>query len=72
MGEAYLESGKMAEAVEAFRQAIRLKPDFGRAFYNLGKTLLAQGNRDGALEQYNILQNLDQDWAERLNALINP
>jgi hypothetical protein len=30
------------------------------------------GNRDGALEQYNILQNLDQDWADRLNSLINP
>jgi tetratricopeptide (TPR) repeat protein len=72
MGEAYLESGKLLEAVEAFRQAIRLKPDFGRAYFNLGKSQLALGNRDGALEQYNILQNLDQEWAERLNNLINP
>ncbi len=72
MGEAYLESGRFAEAQEGFRQAIRLKPDFGKAYYNLGKAYLAMGNRDGALEQYNILQNLDQDWAERLNNLINP
>ena len=72
MGEAYLELGRFAEAVEAFRQAIRLKPDFGRAYYNLGKSHLAMGNRDAAVEQYNILQNLDQDWAERLNNLINP
>jgi tetratricopeptide (TPR) repeat protein len=72
MGEAYLEMGKLPEAVESFRQAIRLKPDFGKAYYNLGKSQLAMGNRDGALEQYNILQNLDQDWAERLNNLINP
>jgi tetratricopeptide (TPR) repeat protein len=72
MGEAYLELGKLPEAVEAFRQAIRLKPDFGRAYYNLGKSHLAMGNRDAALEQYNILQSLDQDWAERLNNLINP
>jgi tetratricopeptide (TPR) repeat protein len=72
MGEAYLELSRFAEAVEAFRQAIRLKPDFGRAYYNLGKCFLAMGNRDAALEQYNILQNLDQDWAERLNNLINP
>jgi tetratricopeptide (TPR) repeat protein len=72
MGEAYLELGRLPEAVEAFRQAIRLKPDFSRAYYNLGKSHLAMGNRDAAVEQYNILQNLDQDWAERLNNLINP
>lgn len=72
IGETYLEMGRMNDAVEAFRQSIRLKPDFGKAYYNLGKSLLAMGNRDAALEQYNILQNLDQDWAEKLNALINP
>jgi tetratricopeptide (TPR) repeat protein len=72
MGEAYLELNKLPEAQESFRQAIRLKPDFGKAYYNLGKCLLAMGNRDGALEQYNILTNIDTDWAEKLEALINP
>jgi tetratricopeptide (TPR) repeat protein len=72
MGEAYLGMNLMSDAVAAFRQAIQLKPDFGKAYYNLGRSLLAMGNRDGALQQYNILQNLDQDWAERLNNLINP
>jgi tetratricopeptide (TPR) repeat protein len=72
LGEAYLELNRLNEAQESFRQAIRLKPDFGKAYYNLGKCLLAMGNRDGALEQYNILQNIDQDWAEKLNGLINP
>jgi tetratricopeptide (TPR) repeat protein len=72
MGEAYFELGKFPEGAESFRQAVRLKPDFGQAYYNLGKCLLAMGNRDGALEQYNILQNFDQDWAEKLDGLINP
>ena len=72
MGEAYLELNKLNEAVESFRQSIRLKPDFGRAYFNLGKSLLAQGNRDAALEQYTILTNIDPDWAEKLNAIINP
>jgi hypothetical protein len=49
-----------------------LKPDFGKAYYNLGKTLLAMGNRDAALEQYTILTNIDPSWAERLNAVLNP
>jgi len=72
MGEAYLELNRLPEAQESFRQAIRLKPDFGKAYYNLGKCLLAMGNRDAALEQYNILMNIDTDWAEKLEALINP
>ena len=72
MGEAYLELGLMSDAVEAFKQSIRLKPDFGKAYYNLGKSYLTMKNRDAAVEQYNILQNLDQDWAEKLNGLINP
>ncbi|PWT89976.1 MAG: hypothetical protein C5B55_10405 [Blastocatellia bacterium] len=72
IGEAYFELNRFNDAAESFRQAIRLKPDFGKAYYNLGKCLLAMGNRDAALEQYNILQNIDADWAEKLNALINP
>ena len=72
LGEAYVELNKLTEAQESFRQAIRLKPDFAKAYYNLGKCLLTMGNRDGALEQYNILQNIDQDWAEKLGAIINP
>src|SRR6476660_3932129 len=72
LGEAYVELNRLNEAVESFRQSIRLKPDFGKAYYNLGRTLLALGNRDGALEQYTILTNTDPDWAEKLNAIINP
>jgi tetratricopeptide (TPR) repeat protein len=72
IGEAYLELGRPADAIEFLRQAIRLKPDFGRAYYNLGKCFLELGDRDGAVAQYVILQNLDLDWAEKLNALINP
>jgi tetratricopeptide (TPR) repeat protein len=72
LGETYLEMNRFNDALDNFRQAIRLKPDYGRAYYNLGKCFLVMGNRDAALEQYNILQNLDQDWAEKLGTLINP
>jgi tetratricopeptide (TPR) repeat protein len=72
LGETYEAMGRHDEAIEAFRQATRLKPDFGKAYFNLGKTLLTQGNRDGAIAQYVVLQNLDQDWAEKLYGLIYP
>jgi len=72
IGEAYAAATRTDEAVETFRQAIRLKPDFGKAYFNLGKTLLARGERDAAIEQYVILQNLDEDWAEKLHNLLYP
>lgn len=72
LGEAYIELNRLNDAAESFRQSIRLKPDYGKAYYNLGKTLLAMGNRNGAIEQYTILTNIDPEWAEKLNALLNP
>ncbi|MGZ8844733.1 MAG: trypsin-like peptidase domain-containing protein [Pyrinomonadaceae bacterium] len=72
LGETYAAAGRNDEGVEAFRQAIRLQPDFGKAYFNLGKTLLARGERDAAIEQYVILQNLDENWAEKLYSLIYP
>lgn len=72
LGEAYTAAGRIDEGVETFRQAIRLKPDFGKAYFNLGKTLLARGDRDAAIAQYVVLQNLDEDWAEKLYSLIYP
>jgi tetratricopeptide (TPR) repeat protein len=72
LGEAYSAMGKQDEAVEAFRQAVTFKPDFGKAYYNLGKALLARGDRDDAIQQYVILQNLDEQWAEKLYNLIYP
>jgi tetratricopeptide (TPR) repeat protein len=72
LGEAYAAAGRNDESVETFRQAIRLKPDFGKAYFNLGKTMLTRGQRDAAIEQYVILQNLDEEWAEKLHNLIYP
>jgi tetratricopeptide (TPR) repeat protein len=70
LGEAYIKLNRAAEAVAAFRQATLMKPDFARAYFNLGKGYLAMGNRDGALEQLNILRTLDPDLADELNTAI--
>lgn len=72
LGEAYLELSRYSEAIDAFRQSIRLQPSSGRAYFNLGRAYLALGNREAAQEQYNLLQTLDADWAEKLYNLINP
>ena len=72
LGEAYEALEKHDESVAAFRQAVVFKPDFGKAYYNLGKALLARGDRDEAIQQYVTLQNLDENLAEKLYNLIYP
>jgi len=41
--------GKLDEAVAAYREAIRLKPDNAEAHFNLGGVLRAQGDYAGSL-----------------------
>ena len=53
---------------EAYKQAIRLKPDDARAHLELGMSYLMQGDRGAPLEEYKILKTLDK---ERANILFN-
>jgi tetratricopeptide (TPR) repeat protein len=72
MGMAYLSLKKFDEAIDSLKHAILLKPDFGKAYYNLGVAYMTQGDRDSALNQYNILRSLDPDRAEKLYDALNP
>ena len=49
LGTALQRDGKMAEAVPAYREAIRLDPGSAEAHCNLGLVLMMQGDPDGAL-----------------------
>jgi len=52
MGQIFRQNGQMAEAVEAFKKAIRAKPELGEAYDNLGSTLrqLASPQRAAAAQ----------------------
>jgi LysM repeat protein len=64
----------LQEAVQAFKQTIRLKPDKDMevmAHCLLARALLDLGDRGGALEEYKILKNLDSNAANDLFDEIN-
>ena len=46
---------------------IRKKPDFARAYENLGETYLEMGQREKAMAIYEILRTLDQVMAKELS-----
>jgi tetratricopeptide (TPR) repeat protein len=66
LGTSYHMLKRYQESRDAYQHAIRLKPDFAEAHYGLGRTYLMLGNRDGAVEEYNVLKILDPKSAAEL------
>lgn len=71
MGNAYLRLEQDPAAVKAFQQAIKVRPNFPQARFNLGVAHFAAGNRKGAQDEYNALRRLDPARAAKLQAVIS-
>jgi hypothetical protein len=52
--------------VQQYQSAIRQKPGYASAHYHLGLSFIALKNRNAALEQYRILQRIDNARATKL------
>ena len=72
LGVDYAQLGKYKEAIEAFKKAIRLDPDFADAHYALGLTYLMLNDAGSSFEQYEILKRLDPEKANKLLNVIYP
>jgi tetratricopeptide (TPR) repeat protein len=59
------------EAIEHYKQAVRLKSDFVMAHYNLGNTLLQTGRPEEAIEHFQEFLRLKPNYAEVHNGLGN-
>jgi predicted O-linked N-acetylglucosamine transferase (SPINDLY family) len=66
LGIALKNHGKLDEAVTAYRQAIRIKPDLAEAHCNLGNALRGQGTLDEALASYDRALFLRPDYVDAL------
>ena len=54
----------------AYRKAIQIKPDFVLAHFFLGLMYLDVKDKNGTLEEYKILKDLDPDDANGLSNII--
>ncbi len=57
---------KYKDEIEAYKKAIKIRPDYTEAHYNLVLSYLILGDKDSAIEEYKILQNLDPQKADVL------
>src|ERR1700682_256594 len=63
LGVTYYKMGRDRDAIESYKRAISLKPDYAEAYFNLGLAYLAAKNKSAALEQHTMLESLDQKLA---------
>lgn len=66
-GNALVEAGRLDEAKEAYHAALRLRPDYAAAHYNLGNALLAAGDAQAAEVSFGAALALSPQHAGCLN-----
>jgi tetratricopeptide (TPR) repeat protein len=69
LGIAFSERGDTDQAVDHYRQAVALRPDYAEAHYNLGRLLVAQGHLNQAIDHYRAAVEINPVDAEAQNNL---
>jgi tetratricopeptide (TPR) repeat protein len=66
LGVVYYNCGSYAEAVKSCKKAVQIKPEYPHAHYSLGLVYLDLRDRDRAMEEQQILKDLDPTMAVQL------
>ncbi|MGD0784832.1 MAG: tetratricopeptide repeat protein [Sedimentisphaerales bacterium] len=64
IGLTYNDLGRYAEALDDFRQAIKIKPDYEIAYYNLGNAYSNLGRWPQAMDAYKQAIRIDPNYAQ--------
>ena len=51
-------------AINSYKQALRIKPDYAEAYYNMGNALKDKGDSEAAIDSYKQALNIKPDYAE--------
>ncbi|MBV9216329.1 MAG: tetratricopeptide repeat protein [Acidobacteria bacterium] len=71
LGNAYFADNQRDKAVDAYKKALDLSPNFPKARFNLGVTYTRMKNKTGAQQQYDALRAQDPKLADLLKAEID-
>ena len=58
-------------AIDSYKQALKIKPDYANAYYNMGAALKDKGDLDSAIDSYKQAINIKPDYAEAYNNMGN-
>ena len=67
IGVTYTGLMQLDTALDAYKQAVKVKPDYAEAYYNMGVTLKIIGNLQAAIESYEQAIKINPDYADAYN-----
>jgi len=68
-GNKHSKSGRFQEAIEAYKQAVRIRPDYAEAHLGLGSAYFYSGRYPEAIEAYEQALRIRPDYAEAHDGL---
>lgn len=60
------------DAIRAFKASLKADPDDAEARYSLGLMFLLKGDKEAAMEEYQVLRTLDEALGRKLLDFISP
>ena len=72
LGEAYRDAGRLDRAITAYREALRLEPEFARGWFELGVASVRIGETAEARAALDQLEKLDPSLGEALKGRVPP
>ncbi|HEX5833553.1 MAG TPA: tetratricopeptide repeat protein, partial [Pyrinomonadaceae bacterium] len=62
--------GRYSEAIESYKEVIKIRPQLAQAYYNLALAYIAINDKPSAMGQYETLKGIDAEMAKQLYAAI--
>jgi protein O-mannosyl-transferase len=62
LGVVLARNGNLDKAIEQYRAALNVKPDYAEAYYNLGNALVRKGNAEDAIDNYRKALQFNPDF----------
>jgi len=66
LGEAYRDAQRLDQAIPAYRECVRLEPEFAQGWLELGTASARMGNQEDVAAALGALEKLDKKQAEEL------
>ena len=67
VGASNAELRQFDAAIESYKKALEIKPDYAEAYYNMGNALKDKGNPEAAIDSYQQALKIKPDYAEAYN-----